>query len=58
VPRALSPWGCILSSIFSLLSIYFVIADDDGKLNLWMLAMIGISGVFIAFVGVSIYSGS
>lgn len=28
---------------------------DDSKLNPWMLAMIGIGCVFIAFVGVSIY---
>ena len=41
-------------SIFSFVFILFVIADDD-KLNPWMLAMIGIGGVFIAFVGVSIY---
>ena len=28
---------------------------DDNELNHWMLAMIGIGCIFIAFVGVSIY---
>ena len=47
-------FGHLLFIIHSFNYTVFVIADDD-KLNPWMLAMIGIGGVFIAFVGVSIY---
>jgi hypothetical protein len=33
----------------------FFYFSDDNELNHWMLAMIGIGCIFIAFVGVSIY---
>ena len=52
--KCIIDYDMFILSIFSFVFILFVIADDD-KLNPWMLAMIGIGGVFIAFVGVSIY---